>query len=126
MNQAEAKAKLTACVGAIEDGPTFHLLTINLKEVLAHLEAVPEPQRPAKGKAVASSNKLRGHVSKLEADNARLKETLSKTSKIVQDVVKAGEAPNRYIPAELLRRARDLLMKGMVLQVMKGKERGKK
>jgi hypothetical protein len=137
MNNREAAVKLSLVVDILRGNDRSQslnqLVQINLLEVKKYLDILGAVSAPAAPTTKLSGGKLRSRISKLEAENVRLKESLGKTSRIVLDVVKAGEAPNRYIPAEVLHRARELQMRDLgdvkpkkKVAKRRGKKKGKK
>jgi hypothetical protein len=120
MNSREAAVKLSLVIDILRDkgrGPALdQLVQINLLEVKQYIDLLGAAASTAASTAKPNGGKLRGRISKLESENKVLRAKLGGTARIVVDVIKAGESPNRYIPADVLHRARDLKKQGLTVR----------
>jgi hypothetical protein len=119
MNSRQASVKLSLVIDILRDDWSSkaldQLVGINLLEVKQYIDALESVATTAASLTKPNGGKLRSRISQLEAENKTLKAKLGGTARIVTDVVKAGESPNRYIPADVLHRARELKDQGLTV-----------
>jgi hypothetical protein len=141
MDSRQASVKLSLVIDILRDDWSSkaldQLVGINLIEVKQYIDALGSAATTAAAPK-PNGGKLRGRISKLEKDNVALRKLLGGASEVVSDVVEIGGTSNRYVSADVLRRAREveaeylvvgsdlLIRKKKVPAKKKGKKKAKK